>query len=155
MRKYRTPTSSPELVYTPSSMTLSNSRITFLSEKDCESTGSFRKRMEKLGVESNIGISMPQVINHGELRKKQLCTRSEPVFHHNKSENDYKRRKSRSKAEDTNILELPRTQAWQPLTLNALSEYACSIPGPGSGEFKRGSVKLWKPSQISFENIKT
>ena len=130
---------------------MTNSRITFLSEKDCETPGGFRERMKKLGYESNIGVSMPELIYHGRL-KNSNCTQSEPIIHKSRQPllKSPKNRSNTAKAKG-NPVSLPRTQAWQPLTLSALSEYTNSIPGPGSGEFRKGSVKMWK-SSMSMTN---
>lgn len=134
---------------------MANNRITFLSEKDCETAGGFRERMKELGYESSIGVSMPKVIYHGGL-KNNICTQSEPIIHKSKHpfSKSPKIRSNTAKVKDSSV-GLPLTQAWQPLTLNALSEYTNSIPGPGSGEFRRGSVKMWKSSTSMGNDDKT
>ena len=84
---------------------------------------------------------------------KKHYTQPEPVIHKSKHPPKSKIELTTSNTNDS--AGLSSNQSWQPLTMNALSEYAYSIPGPGSGEYSRGSVKMWKPSSVLITNKKT
>jgi len=125
----------------------------FLSEKDCTGLpGRFRDRMEKLGVDSNVGVSKPD-ISYNSARQKQARHHSEPFLLSKHSTSiDGVDESFKGKGRRINSIKhnhrVTKRNTWQPLTLSALSEYTSSIPAPGSGEFKKGAASMWKPKSL-------
>ncbi|XP_066928067.1 uncharacterized protein [Clytia hemisphaerica] len=129
---------SPDLYATP---IIQDRPISFLTEKDCETPGSFKRRLQENGIIPKVGISRPQILyrSNSEIRSEPIIpNKRNPVFISYKNE--------QSKSSNPNTNNVPKSYTWQPLTLNALSEYACSIPAPGSGDFHHGSARVWRPT---------